>query len=85
METENNKKWAKRQLLTALSRMLTEKRLTPLIFSIDIQGYSVLEVGHVFVYLLVCMCVCVCVLCVSVCVVCVLFVLCVCVCVLCVC
>ena len=41
--------------------MLTEKRLTPLTFSIDIQGYSALEVSHACVYLRVCVCVCVCV------------------------
>jgi len=34
--------------------MLTEKRLTPLTFSIDIQGYSMLEVSHACLYLIVC-------------------------------
>jgi hypothetical protein len=57
----------KRQMLTAESRMLTEKRLTLLTFSIDIQGYSMLEVSHACVYLIVCACVCVYV-CVCVCV-----------------
>jgi hypothetical protein len=42
------------------SRMITEKRLTPLTFSIDIQGYSMLEVSHACVYLIVCTRVCVC-------------------------
>lgn len=39
--------------------MLSEKQLTPMIFSNDIQGYSALEVSHVCVYLLVYVCACV--------------------------
>jgi hypothetical protein len=37
--------------------MLSEKQLTPVTFSNDIQGYSELEVSHVCVYLLVRVCV----------------------------